>query len=149
MPGGMCFMRDGIILEAAELPAAGKIVDIPHIVRRIQFQMCDHIDPYAHVVVERQHARPQDSHRSMNVALPGYGQFIGMAQAMLWPLTIVQPKDWKAVALRGTARDKIASCAHVSQRYPSVDLHPGRRRKAHDGIADAVCIAEWANSSNP
>lgn len=144
MPGGWCVMdsSDGALVFARELPAAGKTVDIPHIARTLD-EYTDWLSTPT-IVVEKQHARPQDSHRSMNVALPAYGQLIGMAQGIGWSLVIVDPKDWKSVVLRGTARDKPAACAYVAQRYPGVDLRPGRRRKAHDGIADAVCIAEWA-----
>ena len=144
-PGGWCIMDpDGHILIAEGLPVDGKMVAIPHIVWTIES-----IAGEWKIVVERQHARPQDSHHSMNTALPAYGQLVGMAQALRIPLVIVDPKVWKAVVLKGTTRDKVASCAHVGQRYPTVNLHPGRVRIARDGIADAVCIAEWAHRTNP
>lgn len=153
-PGGWCMMEEGEVILAEGLPVDGKMVAIPHILATIRdadpglFMFLDDAEPPL-IVVERQHARPQDSHSSMNIALPAYGQIIGMAQALAYPLVVVDPKVWKAVVLKGTARDKVASCAHVSQRYPSVNLHPGRVRVARDGIADAVCIAEWADRTNP
>jgi hypothetical protein len=30
--------------------------------------------------------------------------------------------------------------------FPEVDLYPGKRRKPHDGIAEAVLIADWGRS---
>ena len=60
-----------------------------------------------------------------------------------WPLLTPGPKDWKRVVLAGTARDKEAAIEYVAKRFPTVDMFPGRRRKAADGIADAVCIADW------
>lgn len=149
MPGGMCIMHNGEVVAAYEMMRAGKIVDVPAILRWIDSEAA-FIAPTL-VVVEKQHARPQDSHASMNVALPAYGQLVGMCQAMRWNLQIVDPKAWKRVVLTGTKRDKDAACAHVARRYPNVDLRPGRRRKAHDGIADAVCIGEWGHqhASNP
>lgn len=136
MPGGVCFMT-AASCTAMDMPAAGKIVDVPHIVR------CIASSPVDLIVIEKQHARPYDGHTSMNTALPAYGQLIGMCQAKGWPLKIVEPREWKRVVLKGTKRDKQAACAYVAMRYPKIDLRPGRRRKAHDGIADAVCIAEW------
>lgn len=143
-PGGVC-AYDGSqrVIYAAPMPVAGKIVDVPHLVRTIERIKKERDSYLENVVIERQHARPQDSHSSMNVALPAYGQLLGMCQAKEWPVTVVNPKDWKKVVLRGTKRDKEAACAHVALRYPSVDLRPGRRRVPMDGIADAVCIAEW------
>lgn len=139
MPGGWCLLEDGKVYLAESMPAAGKIVDVPYVVRTV-LGSC--VGPDL-VVVERQHGRPQDGVRSLNVCLPAYGQLLGMCQAMRWPLKIVDPKDWKNVILRGTMRDKAAACAYVATRHPTVDLRPGRRRKPHDGIADAVCITEW------
>lgn len=152
--GGYCmldtdsFLCSAVVLEADEMPYAGRTVDVPEIVRRVNGHLTEDTKVPL-VAVERQHARPQDSHLSMNVALPAYGQLIGMAQALGWPLTLVDPKDWKRVVLRGTKRDKEAACAYVSRRHPTVSLYPGRCRKPRDGIADAVCIAEWAYRSTP
>ncbi len=150
-PGGWCIMSMGMVLLAEGLPVDGKLVSVPDITAKILDVAFDAAECYwpPKIIVERQHARPQDSHRSMNAALPAYGQLIGMAQALQYPLVIVDPKVWKALVLKGTTRDKAASCAHVGLRYPSVNLHPGRTRTARDGIADAVCIAEWAHRTNP
>jgi len=144
-PGGMCIVGDEGVFSAISMPLAGKTVAIQRVLSEVRSRKACKWPPLLKpiVVVERQHARPQDSYASINIMLPAYGQLIGMAAALEWPLVIVQPKDWKAVTLRGTPRDKAAACAFVSQRYPHIDLLPGRKTTAHDGIADAVCIAHW------
>lgn len=125
------------VLAAEPLPVAGKNVGLS--------LLLDYRDlfSYDNLVVEEQAGRPTDGVRSLNTTLPNYGMLLGMAFTAKIPLTVVGPKMWKDVVLRGTARDKAAAIAFTQQRYPSVDLLPGRKRTAHDGIADAVCIGHW------
>jgi crossover junction endodeoxyribonuclease RuvC len=56
---------------------------------------------------------------------------------------IIKAKLWKEEILRFTSKDKQAAIDYVSRKYPEVDLTPGKIRKPHDGITDAVCIAEY------
>lgn len=99
--------------------------------------------PADHFAVEQQFGIAKDGVRTVAVIMRNYGRITGALEAMLASLVTPQPKEWKNVVLRGTARDKEAAIAYVRKRYPGVDLYPGRKRNAHDGIADAVCIAEW------
>ena len=56
-------------------------------------------------------------------------------------LMYVLPQVWKRLVLAGTPKDKAAAIAWVSRAYPEVNLIV--KKKAHDGIADAVCIADY------
>lgn len=138
MPGGMGrIMGDGSY-QAFELPRAGKIVAIDAVIRFIPG------GGRGIIAIEQQHGRPQDGVSSLNVMLPAFGQLVGMCQALEIGHVLVAPTAWKKVVLAGTARDKAAACDRVARLWPQINLHPGHRRKAHDGIADAMCIAEWA-----
>lgn len=97
------------------------------------------------VVVEKQHARPGDGLAGLNFLLPQFGQIIGVMQALKIPLHVIAPQTWKKLILYGTLKDKDAAVEYVQLLYPEVDLLPGKKRKPHDGMADAVCIAEWGS----
>ncbi len=44
----------------------------------------------------------------------------------------------------GPCKDgKQESVRYIKNKYPEVDLTPGRMVKPSDGIADAICIAEY------
>lgn len=71
------------------------------------------------------------------------------------PFERVTPQSWQKLVLAGTGKGKSAAICYCKSRWPSVDLHdvPGRddsaagsrsKRVAHDGAADALCLAEWA-----
>ncbi len=75
----------------------------------------------------------------------GYGLWLGLLAAPGIPHQAVTPQAWKKVILAGTARDKAAAIAFASRRYPGLSLLATPRSSvAHDGIADAVCLAEYA-----
>lgn len=75
----------------------------------------------------------------------GYGIWLGMLAALNLPYEIVSPQTWKAAILGGTAKDKAAAAAFARGRFPGLSLKATARcTKDHDGICDAVCIAEFA-----
>lgn len=62
--------------------------------------------------------------------------------ASMWTPTA---SAWMGSALKdqpGTGKDR--AVALVSSELPWLDLTPGRRRKPHDGLADAGALALWA-----
>lgn len=96
------------------------------------------------VVIERQRSMPKQGVTSMFRLGEVYGALQGVVRALGLPMLKVQPKDWKDVVLRGTAKDKPAAIQHVRGRYPGIDMDVGKRKVIyHDGMADAVCIAEY------
>ncbi len=75
----------------------------------------------------------------------GYGLWLGVLAALQIPHQAVSPQAWNRVILAGTARDKAAAIAFASRRFPCVPLlATPRSRVPHDGIADAMCLAEFA-----
>lgn len=75
----------------------------------------------------------------------GYGMLRGAIEGQGYPVRLVAPQTWQKRVLGGTAksRTKDASIAFVQRAYPDIDLIPGKCRTPQDGLADAVCLAEW------
>jgi crossover junction endodeoxyribonuclease RuvC len=96
------------------------------------------------VMVEWAQAMPKQGVASTFKYGMGFGKILGMLETRDLPHQLVRPRAWKASVLAGTKKDKDAAINYVRRKYPSIDLTPGARRKPHDGIADAVCIAEYA-----
>ena len=134
--GGLAVISED---HCAALPmmTIGKELDVPGIVWWLRFHKPDL------VVVEQVHSMPKQGVVSTFRFGVGLGVLIGIVGTMELPLRLVTPQAWKKVVLEGTARDKDAAIQHVRRAYPGIDLTPGRLRKPHDGIADAVCLAEW------
>jgi hypothetical protein len=76
----------------------------------------------------------------------GIGLIEGMLASLSIPYTLVNPKAWQKVMLEGTSGDDTkAKALHAYSRlqYPRDLLLLGRSKKPHDGIVDAVLIAEY------
>lgn len=70
-----------------------------------------------------------------------FGRSAGRVQAVLellrLPAVEPTPQMWKAEILAGTKKDKAAAIGYCNARWPGFS-------KDHDGIADALCLAEYA-----
>jgi crossover junction endodeoxyribonuclease RuvC len=74
----------------------------------------------------------------------GYGIWLGMLAALHIPYQTVSPQTWKADVLKGTAKDKAAAITFCQRMFPGISLLASPRCKVpHDGIADALCLAEY------
>jgi len=97
----------------------------------------------AFTVVERQQVFPKQGACSAFTLGTGYGQLLGMLRSRYAPLQIVRAKDWQRqfsiVRRRGAPKTdtKRQSIQRAHDLFPAVDI--GR----HDGIADALLIAEY------
>lgn len=98
-------------------------------------------------VIERQQAYPGQGGVSNFSTGHGFGLWIGILSAKKIPFQVVTPQGWKSSVLYGTSKDKAAAIAWVKARYPSVSLRAtARSRIDNDGLADAICIAEYARN---
>lgn len=96
------------------------------------------------VVIEKQQSMPKQGVASTFTIGRNYGMILGGLKAARVPYQEVTSKSWKAKVLKGTKKDKDAAIAYANRIAPGVDLTPGRRTVPHDGIADAVCMADYA-----
>ena len=104
----------------------------------------------ATVYIERVHAMPkQGVSSSFNFGM-GYGEVKGCVEAMGLPFHLVTPQSWKKKVLDGFKWKgrKIASSEFCEEHYPDISLlRTPRCKKPHDGLSDALCIAEYGRLS--
>lgn len=127
--------------EAEPMPLAGKEIDG----RALAKWLLDRSPRI--VVIEKVGAMRGQGVTSTFKFGRNYGAVLGVVEACGLAYRLVTPQAWKKSVLAGTSKDKDAAIEHVHRAYPGVDLAPGRRTKPHDGIADAVCLAEYALAS--
>ncbi|MGJ8524317.1 hypothetical protein LMG33818_000025 [Halomonadaceae bacterium LMG 33818] len=123
--------------HAEKIPLSGKEIDGALIAR-----LLSELNPDV-VILEKVGAMPGQGVTSMFSFGKGFGIVIGVLEALSIPYRIVTPQAWKKCVLAGTSKDKDAAINFVRRAYPDVELVPARCRKPHDGIADAVCLAEY------
>ena len=98
----------------------------------------------AFVVIEKVGAMPKQGVVSMFNFGCGYGIIRGICRGLNLGYILVRPQRWKKEVLVGLDRkDKASSILYVQRKYPGLDIRRTSRSKPSDGIADAVCLAEY------
>jgi hypothetical protein len=72
-----------------------------------------------------------------------YGRILATIELMKMPYREVSPQTWISKILGKTGGDKGFALAKVKQLFPNAELVLPRCKKPHDGIVDALLIAEW------
>lgn len=134
--GGIALLN-GTQAEGDVMPVIGKEIDGHEVARVLTAARPDL------VVIEKVSAMPKQGVTSTFNFGAGYGRLLGVCDALGIPYRLVTPQTWKKRVLAGTAKDKDAAVAFVKRGFPMVELTPGKKRVPHDGIADAVCLAEY------
>ena len=137
--GGIAIIHE-LGIEAHPMPMAGKEIDG----RAIGAMLSSFRE--ALVIVEKVHAMPKQGVSSTFKFGSNYGRILGVIEALNMSYELVTPQAWKKAVLSGTDKGKTAAVEFVHRRYPAIDLMPGRMRTHHDGMADAVCIAEYGRT---
>lgn len=101
-----------------------------------------------HIFLEKVHAMPGQGVTSMFTFGEGYGRIKGWIEALTMPMTLVTPQRWQKIIHQGCSGDKpkIKTLQAIRQLYPGqslLDPTKPKSSKAHDGIADAVGIADF------
>lgn len=134
--GGIAYITDHHA-EAVPMPLSGKEINGHEVAEILKTKAIEL------VVVEKVHSMPKQGVASTFKFGMGYGMILGVLEALKLPYRMVTPQGWKGLILAGTAKDKDAAVNFVRRAYPGIDLTPGAKRVPHDGMADALCIAEW------
>ena len=96
--------------------------------------------------LEHVHSMPRDSHKSAFAFGNNFGFIQGLLKAFDIPFELVTPQKWKKEF--SVTSDKNTSIAVAKRLFPKVDLRrtEGSKRctKDHDGIAEALLMAEYA-----
>jgi len=96
------------------------------------------------IVIELVHSMPKQGVASTFKFGMGFGSVITAADSTDAERVLVTPQKWKKEILPNTDKDKKAAINYAQSRYPNISLKATPRCKtAHDGLADAVCLAEY------
>lgn len=145
LDGGIAFVNEKV-RGAVPMPVIGKKglgkreYDLSAIVELLKKQ-----EP-THAFIEKAQAMPGQGVSSMFSIGKGYGCMIGVCAGLGIPYTLVHPKTWQKVMFLDLPKaDTKALSLIVCQRlFPSLSLKASDRcSKAHDGMTDALCIAEY------
>lgn len=128
------------VMPTLHFPKTKRVLDFDGILRWVRSR------EWELILIEKATAMPKQGVVSTGRFLEGFGILQMACHACEVPYEIVHSKTWKNSVLTGTAKDKVAAVQHCQRRWPGIDLRKSdRARKAHDGLADALCIAEYAS----
>jgi hypothetical protein len=99
--------------------------------------------------IEAVHSMPKQGVASTFKFGKGYGEVLGIATALLFEIHEPSPQLWKKVMLAGTDKSKDASIQVAENLFPTVSLVLPRCRKPHDGMAEALLLAEYIRRLHP
>ena len=102
--------------------------------------------------IEHVNAAPMHGRRQGTTSMFTFGREYGVLLGMLHSRDIehveVDPRRWKKAILSGTAKDKAAAIEWAQRFHPRVSLlAKPRSRVPSDGMADALCLAEYARQT--
>lgn len=98
--------------------------------------------PRVVLVVEKSQAMPKQGISSAFRYGAHFGAFEALAVLLRLPYHEVPPSTWKkSMGVTSIKRESIDLCRRI---FPSVDLVLPGCSKEHDGIAEALLVAEWA-----
>lgn len=111
--------------------------------------------PPVSVCIEKSQSFPRQGVASSFNYGRDYGFLLGMLTTMAYQFEEVAPVRWQNRILKDrpdATGDRKADrkagkqfgIRYVADRFPTLDMAPGARRKPQDGIADAICIALYA-----
>lgn len=93
------------------------------------------------VTLERAQAMPKQGVSSTFNFGKGFGVWLGILGALGIPYQTVRPCDWTKILKGLPGKGKARSIQFAMERFPGIELIPGRCRKPRDGRADAACLA--------
>lgn len=124
------------VTKAWPMPMAGNVPNTNEISKILREYEPDLI------IIESVHSMPGQGVASSFTFGRGFGRLETIPEVLGIPTELITPQRWKNSVLAGTAKDKAAAVEFCQRRHPSVDLILPRCRKPHDGMADALCMAE-------
>ena len=103
------------------------------------------VDGVLWAFIESQSARPGQGVSSTFKTGYGYGIWMALISSCEISLNVVSPRAWTSKMLSGVPGDgKNRNILAAKRLFPKADLRKSERaRKPHDGIADALLIAEY------
>lgn len=110
--------------------------------RRLSLVTRNGIDGSVFCVVEHVGAMPGQGVTSCFSFGQNFGFILGLLTAYCIPYELVRPQRWKKEF--GCTSDKNTSIEVAQRMFPGVDLRRTEKcKKPHDGISEALLMAEW------
>jgi hypothetical protein len=99
------------------------------------------------VVLELPGVRPGEGRGGGLTTGVGWGLWRMAVAAVGLPIVTPAASAWTRVVLRDAPGEGKDRAVHVAlARVPALNLTPGRRTKAHSGLADAACLALYGRT---
>ena len=95
-----------------------------------------------HVFIEQVGAMPGQGVVSMFRFGEGYGFLQGICAGLRIPFSLIHPVTWKRIICHGIPKGKASGILVAQRLWPTANILD-EKGKHHDGIADALCIAEY------
>ena len=132
---------EGLVLAASVMPtlpaATGgrRVLDVAGVSRFVR-----ELGP-CRVVLEQPSVRQGEGARRSLSAGRNHGRIEGLLFGLGLSVELVHPRRRQVAPCPGTGDPKVRALAACGRLLPALDLTPGRRTKAHDGLADAGLLA--------
>ncbi|MBA3936222.1 MAG: Holliday junction endonuclease [Planctomycetes bacterium] len=134
----------GQVMGTWPMPVAGGEVYAAGLADLLRSLRCfDGYRDISRVCLEKVGAMPKQGVVSTFRFGTGWGTVRGVCAALAIPVTLVPPTVWKKFVLVGLAHDKAGAIQFCANRWPTADLILPGCRVAHDGIAEALCLAHY------
>ena len=146
LTGGVCIMGiAGGNPILAPLPFVGKELDIHALYSIIKKECIGYLT--ASVYIEQLGIRPRQA--GVQTMIRNWQRIEDAAMLAGASMEIIAPKTWQRGIVPASAqgdRKKViaAYCNYARKKYPNADLIPKGKRVIQDGLAAALCIADWA-----
>lgn len=104
------------------------------------------------VTIENQISMPGQGLTSTLTTGKGFGIWLGLLAGLEVPFQVISAKQWQNKLFTGTSPklDTKARSEIIAKRlFPTADFRKSdRAKKAHDGLTDAACIAEYGRRTH-
>lgn len=149
--GGMAALDgSGTVVGLWPMPVAGGEVHAAGLADLLRSLRClDTRQDIGRVCLEKVGAMPRQGVTSTFRFGTGWGMVRGVCAALGVPVTLVPPTLWKKRVLEGLPHDKDGAIWFCASRWPLTDLVLPGCRVPHDGLADALCLAEYGRHLDP
>lgn len=96
------------------------------------------------IMLEQVIAMPKQSSFSTGTTFEGFGFIKGVAACLKKPYQVIHPITWSAAFCKGMLGDKKSRSIKAAMGlFPRVNLILEGKKRPHDGIAEALLIAEY------
>lgn len=144
--GALAFLdtRSGKIAELIRMPVEGRHFNEQEfiaIIKSFKIDLC---------AVERAQSMPGQGVVSMFSYGVHFGIIRGVLMALEVPHILVPPQKWQSalhVGIPQNVKPKEKSKIAARRLFPKANFRPGRTTTDHDGLIDALLIAEFARRS--